>query len=209
MNENELDNFIICKKCHTPHQKIELSKGTKAICQKCNSIIYRHHSNRFIEKLLALSLTSLILLTMAFLFSIMRININGIYQTLDIVSIFTVIFENQYYLMGFMLTLLIFIFPIMIFLSIIIVLTLMKLKKYPNLVKKLLILIAKILPWSMVDIFFISILVAMVKLFDYAQLELGVAFGAMFLVIILDIFILKRVTLGDIWEEYERMYEGE
>ncbi len=61
----------------------------------------------------------------------------------------------------------------------------------------------------MVDIFFISILVAMVKLFDYAQLELGVAFGAMFLVIILDIFILKRVTLGDIWEEYERVYGGE
>ncbi len=209
MKENELDNFIICKKCHTLHRKIKLHHGTKALCQQCNTVIYRYHENDFIDKLLALSLVSLILLIVAFIFSIMRININGIYQTLDIGSMFVVIFNNQYYLVGIMLTLLIFIFPLTILVSIIIALTLIKLKKSKYLVKRLLILIAKILPWSMVDIFFISILVSMVKLFDYAQLELGVAFGAMFLVIILDIFILKRVTLGDIWEEYERVYGGE
>lgn len=206
MKDSELNNFIICKKCHTLHRKIKLHHGTKAMCQQCNSVIYRYHESDFIDNLLALSWVSLILLVVAFLFSIIKININGIYQMLDFSSIFIVIFHNQYYLVGIMLTLLIFIFPLTILLSMIIVLTLMKLKRSKYLVKRLLILIAKILPWSMVDIFFISILVAMVKLFDYAQLEIGISFGALFLVILLDIFILKRVSLGDIWEEYEKIY---
>jgi paraquat-inducible protein A len=206
MKNSELDNFIICKKCHTLHRKIELHHGTKALCQECNSIIYRYHNN-FIEKLLALSWVALITLVVAFSFSIITININGIYQNLDIISIFTVIFDNQYYLVGVMLSFLILIFPFLILLLMIIILTLMKLERAEFIVKRLLILVAKLLPWSMIDIFFISILVAMVKLFDYAQLELGVAFVALFLVILLDIFILKRVSFGDIWEEYEKIYK--
>jgi paraquat-inducible protein A len=206
MKENELNNFIICKRCHTLHRKIELHHGTKALCRRCNGVLYRYHKKNFIDTLLALSWVSFIFFIIAVIFSIIRININGIYQNLDISSIFLVIFNKEYYLVGIMLSLLIFIFPLIILISMIVLLTLIKLKKSKYLVKRLLILIAKLLPWSMVDIFFISILVAMVKLFDYAQLELGIAFNAFLLVILLDIFILKRVNMSDIWEEYEKIY---
>jgi len=207
MKEDKLDKFIICKRCHTLHRKIELHHGTKALCQRCNSVMYRHHTDNFIDTLLALSWVSFISLIIAFIFSIIRININGVYQSLDIGSIFLVIFNQEYYLVGIMLSLLIFLFPLIILLSMVLLLTLIKLKKSQYLVKRLLILVAKLLPWSMVDIFFISLLVAMVKLFNYAQLELGVAFGALLFVLLLDILILKRVSMSDIWDEYERVYQ--
>jgi len=208
MEDSELDRLIICKKCHTLHRKIELHNGTKALCQQCDSVIYRYHDRDFIDRLLALSWVALITLIVAFSFSIMSININGVYQDLDIISIFETVFDREYYLMGGMLLFLIFIFPLSILISMIVILTLMKHRRGRELVKTLLIFVAKIVPWSMVDIFFVSILVAMVKLFDYAQLEFGVAFVALFTVILLDIFILKRVTIGDIWEEYERIYRS-
>ncbi len=110
---------------------------------------------------------------MSYTFSIMKINLNGIYQHLNIISLFDVIFSNNYYLVGFILSFLIFIFPILINILMVVVLTSMKFKRYPYLVKRFLILIAKLLPWSMLDIFFISILVSMVKLFNYANIELG------------------------------------
>jgi len=203
--ENELDKLIICKKCHTLHKKIELHHGTKARCQLCDTILYREHRN-LIDNTLALSLVSLISLVVAFSFSILTININGIYQSLDMVSIFVTIFEHKQYLVGIMLLFLIFIFPTFIFIAIVVLLTLMKRKKSAYLVKRLLILVAKLLPWSMVDIFFISILVAMVKLFDFAQLELGIGFGAFTIILLLNLFILKRISLADIWEKYDYIY---
>ena len=121
-------------------------------------------------------------------------------------SIFVTIFEHKQYLIGVMLLFLIFLFPTFIFIAIVILLTLMKLKTSPYLVKRLLVLIAKLLPWSMIDIFFISILVAMVKLFDFAQLELGIGFGAFSIILILNLFILKRINLSDVWDKYDYIY---
>jgi len=203
---DELDKFIICKKCHTLHRKIRLHKGTKALCQQCNSILYREHQN-LLENTLAISWVMLIALILGFSFSIINININGIYQELNLPSLIMVIFDNEYYVVGVMLSFLIFIFPLVIIISMIMVLTFMKLEKSGYLVKRLMILIAKILPWSMIDIFFISLLVAMVKLFSYAQLELDIGFWALITVILLDIFIFKRITFSDIWDEYTEIYE--
>jgi len=203
---DELDKFIICKKCHTLHRKIRLHKGTKALCQQCNSMLYRDHQN-LVENSLAISWVMLIALILGFSFSIINININGIYRELDLPSLIMVIFDNEYYIVGVMLSFLIFIFPLVIIISMIMVLTLMKLEKSGYLVKRLMILIAKILPWSMIDIFFISLLVAMVKLFSYAQLELGIGFWSLIIVILLDIFIFKRITFSDIWDKYTEIYE--
>jgi paraquat-inducible protein A len=205
MENRELDNFVICKKCHTLHRKIKLHKGTKALCKQCGSVIYRHHHN-LIDNTLAISLVLFIALIIGFSFSIMSININGISQKLDLISLIVVIFNNDYYLVGILLTFLILIFPFTILISLIILLTLMKFRKSKYLVKRLLILIAKVAPWSMLDIFFVSLLVAMVKLFDFAQLELDIAFGAFLLIIFLDIFIFKRISFVDLWDEYDRIY---
>lgn len=205
MKDSKLDDFIICKKCHTLHRKIKLHHGTKALCQQCNTLLYRYHQN-FIDRLLALSLVEFIALAISFTFTIIKININGIYRGLDFSSIFYTIFHNQYYIVGVILLFLIFIFPTVILLSLILALILMKFNSSKYLVKRLLILIAKLSHWSMIDIFLLSILVAMVKLFNYAQLDFDVAFIALILVILIDIFTLKRVSFYDIWEEYENIY---
>ncbi|MCH9739625.1 MAG: paraquat-inducible protein A [Epsilonproteobacteria bacterium] len=207
MKKSELDNLVICKKCHTLHRKIPLHHHTKALCRYCDTVIYRNHHN-LLNTTLALSITALVLLIVAFSFTIISININGIYQSLDLNSLFIVIFEHQYYLVGIMLSFLIVLFPLMILGSTILLLFLMKLKSSPRLVRQLLILIAKLIPWSMVDIFFISILVAMVKLFDYAQIDLGVAFVAFILVLLLDLVLIKRLSFNELWMNYEETYRG-
>ncbi len=109
------------------------------------------------------------------------------------------LYFQPYYLVGFILSFLIFIFPILINILMVMVLISMKLRRYPYFVKRVLILIAKLLPWSMLDIFFISILVSMVKLFNYANIELDIAFLSMGSVVFLNVLIFKRVRLGDIW----------
>jgi paraquat-inducible protein A len=76
---------------------------------------------------------------------------------------------------------------------------LLKVKKRKRLTKELLILLAHIQPWSMTDIFLISILVALVKLIGYAQIHIGIAFWALMAFVLIDLYIVKRIHLFDIW----------
>jgi len=53
----------------------------------------------------------------------------------------------------------------------------------------------------------ISILVSMVKLFNYANIELDIAFLSLGAVVFLNVLTFKMVRVGDIWEEYMKIYE--
>jgi paraquat-inducible protein A len=142
----------------------------------------------------------------AFQFTIITININGLEQSLNLTSLFTVILEHEQYLVGLMLLFLIVIFPFVILISMFFLILYMKIKKAKYLVERLLILLAYLKPWSMVDIFFISLLVAMVKLFDLAQIELGISFAAFVLTLFLDAIITKNISFYELWEHHDNIY---
>ena len=205
ITEKELDNLIICKKCHTLHKKVPLSHDKKAFCSKCDILLYKNSPNR-LDKTLALVLTATISLFVAFNFTIITIDIQGLEKSLTLYSLFMVILEQHQYIVGIMFIFLIVIFPITIIFSMLILLILMKLKKGSYIVQRMLILLAYIRPWNMVDIFFISLLVAMVKLFDYAYIELGVSFIALIFTLILDIIITKKISFNELWNLYIKIY---
>jgi len=205
ITNRELDQFIICKKCDTLHRKIPLHKGGKALCSKCETLIYRR-DDKMIENTLALVITTLISLIVAFKFTIITININGLEQSLTLTSLFTVLVEHQLYIVGIMFLFLIVIFPLMILSSMFFILFFMKIEKYGYSVKRLLILLSHLKHWSMIDIFFISLLVAMVKLFDYARIELGVSFIALILTLILELIITKNISFHELWQKHDTIY---
>ena len=205
ITEEELDNLIICKKCHTLHKRVPLSPNKKAFCSKCDILLYQNNPN-IIDKTLALVISAAISLFVAFKFTIVTIDIQGLEKSLTLYSLFMVILEQHQYIVGIMFIFLIFIFPIAIISSMLILLILMKLKKGSYIVHRLLILLAHIRPWSMVDIFFISLLVAMVKLFDYAYIKLGVSFIALIFTLILDIIITKNINFYELWDLHTKIY---
>jgi len=201
----ELDKLIICHKCHTLHEKTPLKEGMKAYCSQCDVLLYKNDPY-VLDRTLALVVTAFISLVVAFKFTIISININGLEQSLNLTSLFVVILEEKEYLVGLMLLFLIVIFPFVILISMFFLLIYMKMGKAEYLVRRLLILLAHLRPWSMVDIFFISLLVAMVKLFDLAQIELGVSFAAFVLTLFLDAIITKNISFYELWEYHDKIY---
>ena len=205
MIKHELDQLIICKKCHTLHEKFPLEDKEKALCSKCNVVLYQRDDN-MIEKTLALVITAGISFFIAFQFSIITINIQGMEQSLTLSSLFTVLAEHEQYIVGIMFFFLIILFPLIILISMFSLLLLMKWKSSPYLTRRLLILLAYLRPWSMIDIFFISLLVALVKLLSYANIEFGVAFIALLFTLILDIIITKSLSFYELWEAHKKIY---
>ena len=205
IKEHELDKFIICKKCHTLHEKVSLQNRTKAFCSTCEVLLYRRDDN-MLNKTLALVITAMISLFIAFNFTIISINIQGLQQSLTLTSLFLVLDEHQQYVVGLMFLFLIVLFPIVIIVATFLLLFFMKIEKAGYLTKRLLILLAHLHPWNMVDIFFISLLVSMVKLFDVATIEIGIAFMALIFTLILDIIITKSISFHQLWEIHAKTY---
>jgi paraquat-inducible protein A len=197
-NEDALDNLIICHQCYTLHVETEIKDGAKACCVECGGILYRYDT-KLIDHGLALSMTGLIFFALANIFPLVQIEILGSSQFITIPKTIFSLFDSGFYLVGLICAFLIFIFPLMIFTINIFLFGLLKVRKGEKLTKELLVLLSHITPWSMSDIFLISILVALVKLIGYAQIHMGVAFWALMVFVLIDLYIVKRIHLSEIW----------
>lgn len=197
-NEDALDNYVICHTCYTLHEEVPIKDGTKACCTVCGGILYRYDT-KLIDNGLALSITGLIFFTLANVFPLVQIEILGLEQFITIPKTIFSLFDSGFYIVGIICAFLIFIFPLMIFLINLVLFTLFKLKRGKKLSKELLILLAHITPWSMTDIFLVSIMVALVKLIGYAQIHMGIAFWSLIVFVMIDIYIVKRVHISELW----------
>ncbi len=205
-NEDALENLIICHQCHTLHEAVPIKDGSKALCSQCGGVLYRYDS-RLLDQGLALSTTGLIFFVLANLFPLVQIEILGHEQFITIWKTFVSLFENGFYIVGLLCAFLIFIFPLMIFVINMLLFALLKLKKGKALSKDLLVLLSHIKPWSMSDIFLISILVALVKLIGYAQIHMGIAFWALVLFVLIDLYITRMIHISEVWMLRKRIYE--
>ncbi len=208
-NEAALENLIICHQCSTLHFKTKIKDGSKACCSECGGILYRYDT-KLIDHGLSLSMTGLIFFAMANFFPLVQIEILGHTQFITIPKTILSLFDNGFYIVGLICAFLILIFPLMIFIINLVLFSMLKLGRGKQWTKDLLILLAHITPWSMPDIFLISILVALVKLVGYAQIHIGVAFWSLIVFVMTDLYIVKRVHLSEIWMLRKRIIvEGE
>jgi paraquat-inducible protein A len=204
-NEDELDEYIICRSCHTLQRRLILKKGSKAECVQCHIELYKQDS-RLIEHGLAWSVTGLIFFILANSFPLLQIEMVGSENFLSIGSMILSLFESGYYLVGLFVGYLIFIFPLMIFVLYILIFSLMLLKRGKVLTKELLTLLGELLPWHMSDIFLISILVAIVKLFALADIQIGISFWALIAFVLINLSLSKTLRIGEIWLVHKRIF---
>ncbi|MDQ7085429.1 MAG: paraquat-inducible protein A [Sulfurovum sp.] len=204
-NEDALDNYIICHQCLTLHEEIAIADGSHACCTGCGGVLYRYNTQR-IDHGLALSITGLIFFALANFFPLVQIEVLGTEQFITISKTIFTLFESGFYLVGLICAFLIFIFPLMIFLINLCVFALLKAQKGKKITKELLVLLAYITPWSMTDIFLVSILVALVKLIGYAQIHIGVAFWALLVFVLIDVYLVKRIQIFEIWMLHKRIF---
>jgi len=205
-SKEELDNLIICHKCHTLHKKVYLDDGKSALCSKCNTVLY-HRDNNLLDNGLAFSITGLIFFILANSFPIIKVDVLGQEQIITILSMINNLLYNGYYIVALFVSYLIFIFPLLIFIIYIIIFSLMKMEKKEYIVNNLLILLAKILPWNMSDIFLISILVSLVKLMNMLEIYMGISFWTLTIFVLIDLYMTRKIHIGELWTLKEEIYK--
>jgi len=207
-NEDELDNYIICNRCLTLHKKILITKDKDAFCRECNNILYSNN-HKIINEGLSLSITGLIFFIVANFFPLIQIEILGHSQFITITKTIFSLFDNHFYIVGMLLAFFIFIFPLMIFIINILLFTLLRLNRGEYITKDLLVLLAHIKPWSMSEIFLVSILVSLVKLISYASIDIGISFWGLIAFVCIDLYITKRIKISQLWDIREEIYDNQ
>jgi len=204
-NQISLDNFIICKKCDTLHQKKRVKTGGSALCSECGTVLYRRHRN-IVDYGLALGISALIFFILANVFPIVNIELRGVHQDISLPSVLFSLFENGFILVGVFCSFVIFIFPFTILVVFIWILWLMRLRVGEEMVESLLVFLAKLLPWNMVEIFLISVFVSLVKLIGYAQIHFGISLWALIVFVAFDLYLSKSISIDELWGLKKRVF---
>ena len=204
-NEDELDNYIICDRCLTLHKRIDIRDKSDALCMECGHILYSKNST-LINEGISLSITAMIFFILANTFPLIKIEILGHSQFITINKTVVSLFDNGFYIVGIVVAFLVVIFPFMILIVNLMLFILFKSKVGEKSTKELLILLAYIKPWSMGEIFLVSIFVSLVKLIGYASIDIGISFWALIIFVMIDLYINKKIKITQLWDMKESIY---
>ena len=204
---NELDKLIICPNCNTLHKKIDLPKGKSAKCRKCGVELYRN-DGKILNHSLALGITGIILFILSNLFPLIKIEFFGHQQFVTIPIMIESMYEGGFYLVATIILLILIFIPMSILLLYIVFSILMLLRKGKALSKDLLIMLSKLLPWNMTEVFLLSILVAVTKLSSYVEINMGISFWSLAVFVLLDVYLIKHIHIGELWDLRYRVFHA-
>ena len=205
MSEN-LDDLIICSRCQSVHKKPYLPTKKVAKCSVCGKKLYSNVDDTF-KKAIAYSITSLFLYIVASIFPIIKVYIAGQESDLTIPSMIYTLFNEGFYVVGSIVFVVIVVAPLIVIFSYLALAFLTYFKIFRSFAKHIISFLITSREWAMVDIFAISIMVALVKLFGYAQIGFGVSSIALVLFVIVDTLVLKSILPVELWTYFNRAYD--
>ncbi len=177
MNDKISDFRVICQECDLLVRIGHLPEGYRASCPRCGSIFTRAFSNA-LDRMLIFALTALICLVFSNLFSYVNLLVQGQERQISLLETVQVLFElKEWALSAFMLVIIIglpaFFTALISWLAIAI-----KLERVSPHTIKLMRFIGYVRFWNMAEIFFLGILISMVKVASLAHIEVGPSFWA-------------------------------
>lgn len=197
--ETVLLSLVACHECDLLHEKRELSEGQVARCARCNAFLYSNKPNS-VDRALAVSFAALIMFLVANAFPFLAINVSGNSQSISIVSAIFALSDNGMWLLGLLCFGFILFIPLLRVVGLLyILLPLRFMRRLPGLEVVFRGIVA-LSPWSMMEIYLLGAVVALVKLASMANIELGMSFWAFALLNVLSALAAQMVDAHTLWD---------
>ena len=191
---------VECPDCGCRMDIPRLRQGQEAHCPVCNHEIVEVENNPYIAPI-AYALTTLILMAFAYNMVYIRVDLFGVTSILSLPQMMRLLISLDYGFLAEVMFILTFGAPLLFLLLCLYVYTaLIREKAYPALRFATRVLV-RLRHWIMVDVFFISTLVAYIKLSSVATVEFGSAFYLMFPLSVM--LIRTSVSIPQHWVYYK------
>ena len=180
----------------------ELAGGTRLVCPRCNHVLARGADNA-LDKVLALSITGIIVLFMSVSFTFLSFEIKGQSNSMTLFSLFNELYQSGFAILGFLVLAFIILLPVFYLSALLALAVRVKKNRYGTGSRALANLVTKIYPWTMVDVFIFGVAVALVKIMGMADVEMGVSFFSYAIFTVIFIYISSIVDTHRLWSWVE------
>ena len=178
MTDIPAGELVACHECDHLHRYIAVPVGAKASCEHCGSLLYRNIPDS-LNRSLALYLTALLLFLLANCYPFLSLTLGGRVVENILLSGGWAMYEMGMGDLGLLIFLTSIGFPLVTILGMLYLLVSVKLGYVPPAMGKVYRVAEAVTPWSLVSVFMLGVLIAIVKLQDIANVIIGTSFFAL------------------------------
>ena len=208
MIANNLDGEIIaCHECDHFYFYELIPAGAKAKCQQCGSLLYRHIPDS-LNRSLALYFTALILFLIANAFPFLSLELGGRVVENILFSSGWAMYELGMGELGVLIILTSILFPFIVITGMLYLLIPARMGTAAPFMAQVYRIVNSIGPWSLVGVFMLGVLIAIVKLQDLANVITGPSLIALALLLV--VYTAARASFDphDLWSSTKHKSSG-
>ena len=197
------DQLIACHDCDLLQYRRQLHDGETARCARCQAFLYKRKPDS-INRALALTLTSLILFLLANSFPFLSMQVQGREQSISLLSAVWSLYEEQQWLLATCVGFLILLAPLLKLVGLLYLLLPLSLGRALPRSPLTYRIVDLLTPWSMMEVYLIGTLVALVKLMELAHIVLGLSFWSFIGLIICETAVGITLDGVSLWQRLEQ-----
>ncbi|PKH01700.1 paraquat-inducible protein A [Psychromonas sp. MB-3u-54] len=191
---------IICRHCDMVSNVPRLPINCVAKCCRCGGAIYKNIKCSP-SVLLALTLSALLIMVPAFYFPLISVNLLGITEDTNLLQGALMMLDNAPVVSVAVLFCAV-IAPTLLLSCIAFSSACLTYNYFPAYLPKILHITHSLTHWSMLEVYMISLMVAIFKLMNYADLYIGSGFYFFITLMLLDMTIISNYSNHAYWERY-------
>ena len=189
---------ISCHECDHYHRYVPIPAGATASCDYCGSELYKNLPNS-LNRALALYMTAFILFLIANFFPFLSLTLGGRVVENVLLSGGWAMYEMGMGDLGLLIFMTSIGFPLITILGMLYLLVPVKFGVLPPEAGRIYRYAEAVTPWSLVSVFMLGVLIAIVKLQDIANVIIGVSFFALTGLLIIYAAARANFDPDDIW----------
>ena len=190
--------IIACHECDHFHFFEVIPAGAKASCQYCGYLLYRHIPDS-INRSLALYLTALILFIIANVFPFLSLELGGRVVENILFSSGWAMYKLGMGELGVLIILTSILFPFIVIVGMLYLLIPARFGTVAPFMPQVYRVVNSIIPWSLVGVFMLGVLIAIVKLQDLANVATGPSLIALALLLLVYTAARANFDPHDLW----------
>jgi len=194
-----MKHVIACHECDALHHLQQLPEQAEAHCSSCDASLYCHVSAQAISHSLALHLAAFLLFIMANSLPFIALKFAGRVQTDMLLSGPLALFAMGMNDLGLLVLLTSIVFPALTMLAALYVLIPAWLGYRAFALASVFRLMTYLMPWSLLGVFMLAVLIAIVKLLDLAEVEVGISLMAFALLLPVSVMAKQSMHSALFW----------
>ncbi|MEM8564099.1 MAG: paraquat-inducible protein A [Pseudomonadota bacterium] len=197
-------NLIACPSCDQLYDVSDMHYGEKATCSRCGHLLTRVRES-WLQKLQAYSIAGLVCLAISCAFPFMSFESSGITSIMTLPQTVQQLYDQGRPDLAFLVAAFILVIPgVVLFLLVLLSTCMLRERFYPWMIPTAR-LVFHLQSWAMVEVFFIGVLVSLVKIAHMATVVIGISFWGYAAFFLLFIAALACIDPLQYWNRMERL----